>query len=69
MGSSMPIYRQIMVRAIKERMRWKSEYETAKSRAGPLTNPAHPPDPTPILVGAVPVKGERSESRSDTKCP
>ena len=35
LDSTVPIYRQVMTRAISERMRWKAEYEAAKARASP----------------------------------
>ena len=35
LDSTVPIYRQVMTRAIRERMRWKAEYEAAKARASP----------------------------------
>jgi hypothetical protein len=73
LDSTVPIYRQVMTRAIRERMRWKAEYETAKARASPealrVTSFARPPDNSPPVGGVASVKGERSESRSDTACP
>ena len=36
LDSTVPIYRQVMTRAIAERMRWKAEYEAAKARASPV---------------------------------
>jgi len=67
--SSAPIYRQVLTRALAERLRWKKQYEAAKARASPANGPPRPPDSQPISSGVVPVRGERSESRSDTKCP
>jgi len=64
-----PIYRQVMTRTIAEKLRWKADYEAAKARASPANAPPRPPDSQPISSGAAPVRGERSESRSDTKCP
>ena len=69
LDSTVPIYRQVMTSAIRERMRWKAQYEGAKARASPVTTSARPPDSQPHVVGAASVKGERSESRSDTSCP
>ena len=71
LDSTVPIYRQVMTRAISERMRWKAEYEAAKARASPVGSHALPvlPITAPHLVGVASVKGERSESRSDTTCP
>lgn len=37
--ASVPVYRQVMTRAIAEKIRWRSEYEAAKVLAGP-----DPPD-------------------------
>ncbi len=37
--ASAPIYRQVMTRSIAEKVRWKQEYELAKSRAGPAADP------------------------------
>jgi hypothetical protein len=61
-----PVYRQVLTRAIAERIRWKADYEAAKSRASPANAPPRPPDNQPPSFGAVAVTGERSESRSDT---
>jgi hypothetical protein len=69
MDSTVPIYRQVMTRAIAEHLRWKSEYERAKARASPVTTLVRPPDSQPPCGAAVAVKGERSESRSDPKGP
>ncbi|HET7276040.1 MAG TPA: hypothetical protein VFI91_12800 [Longimicrobiaceae bacterium] len=33
--SSAPIYRQVMTKAIAERLRWRQEYDAAKTRASP----------------------------------
>lgn len=68
-NSTVPIYRQVMTTAIQERMRWKAEYDAAKARASPATSRARPPDNQPQPAGTTSVKGERRESRSDTKCP
>ncbi len=35
LDATVPIYRQVMTRAIRERMRWQAEYEAAKARASP----------------------------------
>jgi hypothetical protein len=46
MGSTVPMYRQVMSRAIGERMRWKAEYAAAKERlslAGQGGEPRVPP--------------------------
>jgi hypothetical protein len=67
--SSTPLYRQVMTQSIAERLRWKSTYEAAKARASPANAPPRPPDSQPSLFAAAAVKGERSESRSDTECP
>jgi hypothetical protein len=73
--STTPLYRQVLTRSISERLRWRREYEAAKAhagratRAGPATSPLRHPDNQPHSRGGAPVKGERSESRSDTKCP
>ena len=69
MDSTVPLYRQVMTVAIRERMRWQAEFEAAKARAGPVTTLARPPDIQPNSAGGASVRGERSESRSDTKCP
>ena len=69
MDSTVPLYRQVMTAAIRERMRWQAEYDAARARAGPVTTLARPPDIQPSSAGVASVKGERSESRSDTKCP
>jgi hypothetical protein len=37
--ATVPIYRQVMTRAIAEKMRWKAQYDAAKAAAGP-----DPPD-------------------------
>lgn len=37
--STVPIYRQVMARAIAERMQWRVDYEAARTRAGPGTTP------------------------------
>jgi hypothetical protein len=72
LDATVPIYRQVMTRSIAERLRWKAEYEAAKATIGP-DPPDRPasssPQPAEIKVAPPPVKGERSESRSDTKCP
>ncbi len=34
MQSTVPMYRQVMTRAIAERMRWKAQYEAAKALQG-----------------------------------
>lgn len=67
--SATPVYRQVLIRLVTEHLRWKAEYEAAKARASPAN--AHPVIPTasPSSSEAAPVRGERSESRSDTKCP
>jgi hypothetical protein len=80
-------YATSVLLSIKQALRWRSEYETAKqqvadrTRAGPhtrgdgpvdsrsATTPPRPPDNQPPKVACLAVKGERSESRSDTKCP
>ena len=36
----MPIYRQVMTRAIAERMRWKADYEAAKVSREPGERPS-----------------------------
>lgn len=69
LDSTVPVYRQVMVRALAERMRWRADYEKAKAACSPATGPPRPPDNQPLELRAVPVKGERSSSRSDTKCP
>jgi hypothetical protein len=69
LDSTEPIYRYVMTRAIHERMRWQAEYQAAKARGSPRTRSPVLPTTSPHLVGVVPVKGERSESRSDTTCP
>ena len=69
MDSTVPLYRQVMTAAIHERMRWRAEYDVAQARAGPVATLARPPDIQPSSAGGASVKGERSESRSDTKCP
>jgi hypothetical protein len=68
-ASTVPLYRHVLTRSIAERLRWRREYEAARSRAGPGTSPLRHPDSQPSSCGRAPVKGERSESRSDTKCP
>jgi hypothetical protein len=71
--ASVPIYRHVMTRAIAEKLRWKRQYDQAKQHAGhdPPAAPTapRPPDSRPAKVAGLAVKGERSESRSDTKCP
>lgn len=64
--SSTPIYRQVLSRSLAERLRWKAEYEAAKAGLNPANAPPRPPDSQPISCGFAPVRGERSESRSDT---
>jgi hypothetical protein len=61
MDSTVPLYRQVMMSAIHERMRWRAEYDTAKARAGPVVTLARPPDIQPSSADGVSVKGERSE--------
>ena len=80
------MYRQVMTRAIAERMRWKAQYEAAKAlqerrpgasvttgQAAVTARADHCASSSPIasqsVVVGLAVKGERSESRSDTKCP
>ena len=67
--SPTPLYRRVLTHAIAEHLRWKAEYEAAKTSSSPANGPPRPPDSQPISSGPVPVRGERSESRSDTKCP
>ncbi|WP_175582647.1 replication initiator [Nocardioides guangzhouensis] len=67
--SPTPLYRQVLARSLAEHLRWKAEYEAAKARASPANAPPRPPDSQPTSFGVAPVRGERSESRSDTKCP
>ena len=38
--ASAPVYRQVMTKAIAERLRWKREYESAKSRSSPTGSPS-----------------------------
>lgn len=64
-----PIYRQVLTRSIAERLRWKKQYDAAKERASPANAPPRPPDNQPSSFAGPAVRGERSESRSDTKCP
>ena len=33
----LPSYRTVLIRALRERQRWRADYERAKERAGPLT--------------------------------
>ena len=72
--STTPLYRQVLTRvdqravALAARVRGgKARWQRA--RAGPATSPLRHPDSQPSSCGGGPVKGERSESRSDTKCP
>ncbi|MET1058216.1 MAG: replication initiator [Nocardioides sp.] len=74
-------YLDAVMRAIRERLTWRRQYEEAKrvvaSRASPdgsvetgsATPSPRPPDSQHPLVACPSVQGERSESRSDTKCP
>ncbi|MFC5175594.1 replication initiator [Nocardioides taihuensis] len=66
---TVPLYRQVLTRSIAEKLRWRRQYEAAKARASPPTTLPRPPDSQPDSVGCAPVRGERSESRSDTTCP
>jgi hypothetical protein len=84
LDSTAPVYRQVMTRSIAEKLRWKAQYEAAKAAtasghpsatgppaAGPgagHSTPSAPITSHPADDGAA-VQGERSESRSDTKCP
>ena len=34
--STVPVYRQVMTKAIAEKIRWKNQYDSAKQRAGPV---------------------------------
>src|SRR5690606_16421458 len=65
LDSTVPVYRQVMVRALAERLRWRADYEKAKAACSPATGPPRPPDNQPIELSDVSVKGERSDSRSD----
>ncbi|WP_194098869.1 replication initiator [Nocardioides daphniae] len=56
-----PVYRQVMTRAIAQRIQWRTDYEAAKARAGPTNAPPRPPDNQRPLLGVASVKGERSE--------
>ena len=73
LDASVPIYRQVMTRAIAEKLRWRRQYEQAREHAGhdPPEAPTapRPPDSRPNQVAGLAVKGERSESQGDTKCP
>jgi hypothetical protein len=72
MDSTVPVYRQVMTQAIAEKFRWRAQYDQAKRYAGhapPPTTSLRAPDSQPSEVAGLAVKGERSESRSDTKCP
>jgi hypothetical protein len=73
LDASVPVYRQVMTRAIAEKLRWKRQYDRAKEHAGPdppaASTPPRPPDSRPTKVAGLAVKGERSESRSDTTVP
>lgn len=66
MDSTVPVYRQVMTHALAERLRWRADYEKAKSRASPATGPPRPPDNPQNWLSDAAVKGERSDSRSDT---
>ena len=70
----------MLLRAVAERQRWRSQYDQAKTAAGAVDSRSatgsDPPTPEaatarphpmtgPHLVGGAGVKGERSESRSD----
>jgi hypothetical protein len=61
-----PVYRHVLTRSIAERLQWKQDYRDAKARAGPAPHLSRPPDSQPAPVVSSSVKGERSESRSDT---
>ncbi len=75
--ASTPLYRQVMIRAIAQRVRWRREYERAKAQSGP--DPPREPGPRPLsprppdrrllLGAAAAVTGERSESRRDPQGP
>ena len=43
--STVPVYRQVMTRAISERLRWKAQYESAKQRASPVSVTTQGPPP------------------------
>jgi hypothetical protein len=73
-------YATTVLLSIAEAKRWRAEYEEARrrlddpARAGPVdgrsaTTPPRPPDSQPASVARLAVRGERSESRSDTECP
>jgi hypothetical protein len=47
---STPIYRQVMTRAIAEKIRWEQEYAAAKERAAWANAPPRPPDSQPKPV-------------------
>lgn len=64
-----PVYRTVLSRAITKQVQWRTDYQAAKARAGPATTAPRPPDNCRTVLVEGSVKGERSDSRSDTKCP
>jgi hypothetical protein len=43
LDSTVPVYRQVMTRAIAEKLRWRRQYEQARQHAGPDPPGARPP--------------------------